>query len=120
VTEANGTVERETALEMIEDNGGPRSMVGADELYDTADFVVGCRDRGCTPHCRSAIDGRTKRHPGYTISQHRRKCIEECFGWIKTIGGLCKTRHCGRAPWSSGLVLIAAVYNLVRLRKLLI
>jgi transposase len=126
VTEANGTAERETALEMIEDNGRPGSTVGADKLYDTADFVAGCRDRGCTPHVaqndsnrRSAIDGRTTRHPGYTISQHKRKRIEECFGWVKTIGGLRKTRHCGRALVEWLFVLTATAYNLVRIRKLL-
>jgi hypothetical protein len=37
---------------------------------------------------RSAIDGRTTRHPGYPTSQRLRKRIEECFGWIKTVGGL--------------------------------
>ena len=50
VTEANGTAERETALEMIEDNAKPGSTVGGDKNYDTADFVAGCRKRGCTPH----------------------------------------------------------------------
>ena len=57
---------------MIEDNARPGSTVGGDKNYDTADFVAGCRERGCTPHVsqndtnrRSAIDGRTTRHPGY-------------------------------------------------------
>jgi hypothetical protein len=77
--------------------------VGADKNYDTADFVAGCRERGCTPHVsqndtnrRSAIDARTTRHPGYHISTIKRKRIEEPFGWIMTVGGLRKTRHRGR------------------------
>jgi len=126
LTEATGTAERTTALDMIEDNAKPGSTVGADKLYDTADFVAGCRERGCTPHLaqndsnrRSAIDRRTTRHPGYAISQHKRKCIEECFGWIKTIGGLRKTRHRGRALVEWFFVLTAAAYNLVRIPKLL-
>jgi hypothetical protein len=41
---------------------------------------------------RSAIDGRTTQHPGYAFSMIKRKRIEEPFGWIKTIGGLGKTR----------------------------
>jgi IS5 family transposase len=49
-TEANGTAERTTALDMIEDNAKPGSTVGGDKNYDTADFVAGCRKRGCTPH----------------------------------------------------------------------
>jgi len=50
LTEANGTAERSTALAMIEDNAGPGSTVGGDKNYDSADFVAGCRERGCTPH----------------------------------------------------------------------
>jgi len=126
VTEANGTAERETALDMIEDNAKPGSTVGGDKNYDTANFVAGCRERGCTPHVsqndtnrRSAIDGRTTRHPGYRISTIKRKQIEEPFGWIKTVGGLRKTRHCGRALVEWFFVLTAAAYNLIRIPKIL-
>jgi signal transduction histidine kinase len=77
---------------MIADNAGPGSTVGGDKNYDTADFVAGCRERGCTPHVsqnnthrRSAIDGRTTRHPGYRISAVKRKRIEEPFGWMKNV-----------------------------------
>src|SRR3954463_4719939 len=62
------------------------------------------RRLGVTPHVsqndkgrRSAIDGRTTRHPGYAVSLRVRKRIEEVFGWIKTVGGLRKTRHRGTA-----------------------
>jgi transposase len=126
LTEATGTAERTTALDMIGDNAKPGSTVGGDKLYDTADFVAGCRKRGCTPHVaqndngrRSAIDGRTTRHPGYVISMIKRKRIEEAFGWIKTIGGLRKTRHRGRGLVEWFFVLTAAAYNLVRIPKIL-
>jgi transposase len=126
VTEANGTAERATALDMIEDNAKPGSTVGADKNYDTCDFVTGCRDRGCTPHVaqnntyrRSAIDGRTTRHRGYCISMTNRKRIEEPFGWMKTIGGLRKTRHRGRDLVDWFFVLTATAYNLVRIPKIL-
>ena len=63
LTEATGTAELTTALDMIDGNARAGSTVGADKLYDTADFVAGCRERGCTPHVaqndtnrRSAID----------------------------------------------------------------
>ncbi len=125
VTEANGTAERTTALDMIKDNARSGSTVGADKNYDTADFVAGCRKRGCTPHVsqndtnrRSAIDARTTRHPGYRISTIKRKRIEEPFGWIKTVGGLRKTRHCGTALVEWFFVLTAAAYNLVRIPKI--
>ena len=78
-----------------------------------------------TPHVarnttrRSAIDRRTTRHPGYQASQRVRKRIEEAFGWIKTVGGLRKTRHRGpeRVGWM--FTLTAAAYNLIRLPKLI-
>jgi transposase len=126
LTEATGTAERITALEMIDDNANPRSTIGADKGYDTADFVAGCRQRGCVPHVaqndtnrRSAIDKRTTRHPGYALSSRKRKQIEEPFGWIKSVGGLRKTRHRGSALVEWFFVLTATAYNLVRIPKLL-
>jgi transposase len=122
---ATGTAECETALDMIANRNGRRT-VGGDKLYDTAAFVATCRALGCTPHVaqntknrRSAIDARTTRHPGYAISQQKRKRIEEPFGWIKTIGGLRKTRHRGRALVDWFFTLTAAAYNLIRIPKLL-
>ena len=126
LTEANGTAERATALDMIEDNAGPGSTVGADKNYDTTDFVAGCRERGCTPHVsqndtnrRSAIDARTTRHPGYRLSTIKRKRIEEPFGWMKTVGGLRKTRHRGRLLVEWFFVFTATAYNLIRIPKIL-
>jgi transposase len=126
LTEANGTAERATALDMIDDNAKLGSTVGGDKNYDTADFVAGCRERGCTPHVsqndtnrRSAIDGRTTRHAGYRISTIKRKRIEEPFGWMKTVGGLRKTRHRGRGLVEWFFVLTATAYNLVRIPKIL-
>jgi transposase len=126
LTEATGTAERETALEMIKDNAGPGSTIGADKHYDTADFVAGCREQGCVPHVaqndtrrRSAIDARTTRHCGYEVSQTKRKRIEEPFGWMKTVGVMRKTRHRGRKLVEWFFVLTAAAYNLTRIRKIL-
>ncbi len=126
LSEANGTAERPTALAMIEDNVGPGSTLGADKNYDTADFVAGCRERGCLPHVaqndtnrRSAIDGRTTRHSGYAVSMIKRKQIEELFGWMKTVAGLRKTRHRGRRLVGWLFVLTAAAYSVIRIPKLL-
>ena len=126
LTEANGTAERATALEMIDNNAAPGSTVAGDKNYDTAKFVAGCRDRGCIPHVsqnntnrRSAIDARTTRHPSYRISTIKRKQIEEAFGWMKTVGGLRKTRHCGRSLVEWFFVLTATAYNLIRIPKIL-
>jgi hypothetical protein len=68
---------------------------------------------------RSAIDGRTTRHPGYAISLRIRKRIEEAFGWAKTVAGLRKARHRGLPKVGWQFTLAMAAYNLVRLPKLL-
>ena len=100
--------------------------LGADRGYDAADFVEELRTLNVRPHVaqntsrrRSAIDGRTTRHPGYGASQRLRKRIEEAFGWIKTVAGLrqAKLRGIARVGWS--FTFAAAAYNLVRLPKLL-
>jgi DDE family transposase len=49
----------------------------------------------------------------------KRKRIEEPFGWMKTVGGLRKTRHCGRDLVEWFFVLTAAAYNLIRIPKIL-
>lgn len=41
---------------------------------------------------KTAIDGRTTRHPGYAISLRCRKRIEEAFGWIRAQAGLRKVK----------------------------
>ena len=53
------------------------------------------------------------------VSQRIRKRIEEAFGWIKTTGGLRKTRHRGTARVGWMFTLTAAACNLIRLPKLL-
>ena len=109
-----------------------RVTLGADKAYDVAGFVDALRDLAVTPHIaidghvrktgkprKTRIDRRTTRHPGYAASQRLRKRIEERFGWIKTTGGLAKTRHRGleRVGWM--FTFTAAAYNLVRLPKLI-
>ena len=126
-TLATGTAEREAATAMLENlPAGGRVTLGADKAYDTRDFVAATRHLGVTPHVaqntsgrRSAIDGRTTRHGGYEVSQCVRKRIEEVFGWMKTVGGLRKTRHRGTARVGWMFTFAAAAYNLVRVRRLL-
>jgi transposase len=126
VTPATGTAEREAALALIEAQTSTRRItLGGDKNYDTHPFVQDLRARQVTPHVtqhttgrRSAIDGRTTRHPGYTISQQKRKRVEEVFGWLKTVGLLRKVKLRGvqRVGWL--FTFAAAVYNLVRIRNL--
>jgi len=128
VFQANGTAERDAALIMLEQIPSTRRVtVGADKGYDTKDFISECRYLNVTPHVAqnvkrnggSAIDGRTTRHEGYAISQRKRKRIEECFGWLKTIALMRKVRHRGIEKVGWVFTFAAAAYNLVRMRNLL-
>ena len=129
VTPADGHGERDAAVLMIEARPGRhRVTVAADKAYDTRDFVATLRSMRATPHVaqfapsphrRSAIDGRTTHHPGYTVSQQKRKLVEQGFGWMKTIGGLRKLRHRGGPLVTWIFTFTAAAYNIVRLRRLL-
>jgi len=126
LTQATGTAEREAALAMAEEIPGPhRVTLGGDRNYDTQAFVSDLREVQVTPHVAqhttgrtSAIDGWTTRHPGYAISQRKRKQVEEIFGWLKTVGLLRTTRHRGMARVGWMFTFAAAVYNLVRMRTL--
>lgn len=121
---ANGSAERDAAIDQIQDLR-PGSTVGADRGYDVRSFVALARDAGVTPHVAqvdhraSAIDGRTTRHPGYQVSMIKRRLIEACFGWMKTIGGFRRTRFRGAKKTNLGACLTAAAYNLIRISRLL-
>jgi Transposase DDE domain len=127
VTQATGTAERDAAEVMLgRQSGRHRATLGADKAYDAAALVADLRALNVTPHVaqntsgrRSALDGRTTRHPGYVASQRVRKRIEEAFGWIKMVGGLRKARHRGTARVGWMFTLTATACNLVRLPKLL-
>jgi hypothetical protein len=126
LTHAKGDAEREAAREMAEAiPGNGRVTLGGDKAYDTANFVEGMRALNVTPHVaqnitgrRSAIDGRTTRHPGYAISLKARKLVEEVFGWMKTVATMRKTRFKGRDRVGWSFVFGLAAYNLVRMRNL--
>ena len=55
----------------------------------------------------------------YAVSQRKRKRIEECFGWLKTIALMRKVRHRSLAKVGWVFTFAAAAYNLVRMRNLL-
>jgi transposase len=128
VTAADGYGEREAAVAMVSGLGGRRCTVAADKGYDSRDFVAQLRAMQATPHVAqfgatghrgSAIDRRTTRHPGYAVSQQKRKLVEQGFGWMKTVGGLRKLRHRGGPLVTWIFTFAAAAYNIVRLRRLL-
>jgi UDP-N-acetylglucosamine enolpyruvyl transferase len=97
-----------------------RITVGEGKAYDTARHMANLRAAGVTPHVtqnnaetttgkrrRSAIDGRTTRHPGYAMSQSRRAMIECMFGWGKQHGTIRKTKLRGTARVAGTFLLKA-------------
>lgn len=99
--------------------------IGADKGYHQRAFVAGCRARRLSPHvaCKEGVrvpglDGRTTARTGCQTSQRLRKRVEEIFGWIKTVGGLRRTRYRGRARTQAWAYFVAGTYNLLRMARL--
>jgi transposase len=102
----------------------PKTL-GADKGYHVKDFVRHLREHGIKPHIARidgrktpGLDGRTSCTEGYKVSQRKRKRVEEIFGWLKTVGGMRKTRFIGEARTQTAAYLSAAAYNLLRIAKL--
>lgn len=128
VRQADGYAERAGALAMLARQGRKRvkpKTLGADKGYHTSDFVTRVRARGIAPHVAQiegrktpGLDGRTTRHAGYALSQQKRKRIEEVFGWLKTVGGLRRSRFKGIARTQLLAHFAASAYNLLRISRL--
>ncbi len=121
---ATGTAEREVAAELLGQlPGHHRKTVGADKNYDTRDFVSNCREMNITPHVArndnrcggSAIDGRTSETEGYSISQRKRKQVEEPFGWGKTIGLIRQIKQHGLFNANALFKMTMLGWNLTRM-----
>ena len=130
-TLATGTAEREAAAAFSQRLPFGATL-GADKGYDAEAFVEGLKARGIEPHV--AINGTVSKHgkarktavPSevaaslrYAISQRLRKRIEECFGWMKTVGGLTQVKVRGLDKVRAVFVFAMAAYNIVRLPKLM-
>ena len=105
--------------------GTAPATVGADKAYHQKSFMTGCREREVSPHvtCKegvevSGLDGRTTAKSGYQASQRIRKQVEEIFGWIKTVGGLRRSRYRGQERTQAWGYFVASTYNLLRLARL--
>ncbi len=126
-TEADGTAEADAALLMLKGlaKSSRRITVGADKGYDVAGLVRVLRELNVTAHVmqnnrhrRSAIDRRTTRHPGYSISLGKRWLVEKAFGWLKQTGPLRKVKLRGLAKVDWMFVFSCAAFNLLRIPKL--
>jgi transposase len=128
VTPSVGVTESQLALEQLkhlEAAGFRPTSVGADKGYDNGPFVAGCRGEGIKPHVApiggrkvAGLDGRTTRSKGYKLSQTLRKRTEQIFGWMKTVGGLRRSRYRGAERTDAACKWVVAALNLLRLAKL--
>jgi transposase len=122
--------EPEMALQQVDRHqrlhqGVNPKTVGADKNYHQRAFVAGCRERNMAPHvsCKDGVkvpglDKRTTERPGCQTSLRIRKRVEEIFGWIKTVGGLRRTRWRGLERTQAAAYFVAGTYNLLRMARL--
>ena len=100
------------------------TTLGGDKAYHQKKFVAGGREREVSPHaaCQDRVrvpglDGRTTGRTGCRTSQRVRKRVEEIFGWMKTVGGLRRSRYRGVERTQAGAYFVAGTYNLLRIAK---
>lgn len=125
---ADGHAERDGAKELIKrarKRGFRIKTLGGDKNYGTNNFVDFLRGEKIKPHvsCREGwkirgLDGRTARHRGYKISVMKRKLIEQKFGWVKTVGGVLKSRFFGMTKTETWGLMSFSAYNILRIVKL--
>ena len=120
------SIESVAAIRRLRQRGFYPKTVGADKGYHNRTFVQGLRKLNVIPHAVpmsnrhiDGLDERTFRHKSFLKSQRKRKLIEQCFGWFKTVAGYRKTRYRGVATNQLISQFLASAYNLVRMTKLM-
>lgn len=122
-TTAIGHAERDAAEKIAARTLTPGATLGADKGYEAKGHIEALQELGIVPHVAaknksSAVPEETQQSEGYAISLRKRKRIEECFGWAKTVGGFRKTRFIGTAKVQAQALLVFAAYNLTRIMQL--
>jgi transposase len=142
VSESGTRAEREAALAMLKEmwearrNAGEgqeqnkKAMtLGADKGYQEEGFLRGLRQLRVIPHVAEYekeslqwpnwLTAEEREHPGFAVSQKKRKLVEKVFGWLKSVAALRQTKFRGRRKVDWIFRFAAAAYNLVRMRKLI-
>jgi transposase len=129
-TQSSTAAEREAALAMLDSlTGAGQRTLGADKGYQHEQFVKALRERRIVPHVAeyepnpkwpNFLCDEERNHPGFAISQNKRKLVEKVFGWAKLDRTMrqVKLRGLKRVDWSFRMVVIAQ--NLLRMQKLLL
>jgi transposase len=129
VTQAGTRAEREAALAMLEQvaDGRRRITLGADKGYQEEEFVRKLREKKIAPHIAEYepskhnpnwLHPEERDDPGYAESLRKRKLVEKIFGWVKSTGGMKKTKLRGVRKVDWMFRLATAVYNLWRMARM--
>jgi transposase len=130
VTTADGHAEREAAKVMIADakqcaHKDAEITLGADKGYDAQEFIEALTEMKVLPHVaqntsnrKSAVPDAIAASEGYAISTNKRKLIEQCFGYAKTVGGIRQVMVRGIDRVDQLFVLTMTAFNLTRMRTL--
>jgi len=130
VTIADGHAERDAAKAMISDASQAAAdhaqlTLGADKGYDAKEFVQALQEMNVQPHIAqnksnrsSAVPEQIAQTQGYSLSQQKRKLIEQGFGWAKLIGPIRQVMVRGLEKVDQLFVLTMTAYNLTRMRTL--
>lgn len=140
-----GNSEPNTAVSLLDRARGQFGLspqtLGADKGYDQGPFLRELEARAIEPHVAmrdGPIDPKSEYYKrrnhdniearrrmkrrlnsvAYQVSQRVRKKLEESFGWIKTIGGLRRSRHVGETKTNQQAHVAAGAYNYIRMRNL--
>lgn len=136
-TQSSQRAERDAALALLDSMGrDPRRVggetlaitLGADKGYQFEDFVTGLRERAVVPHVAEYktndkfpnwLREEERNHPGFAVSQKKRKLVEKIFGWGKGNSLLRQVKLRGEEKVDGFVRLLASAVNLVRLMKLI-
>ena len=97
-------------------------------MYQEEKFIAGLRQRQVIPHVAEYrandqwpnwLTEEERQHPGFAISQKKRKLVEMIFGWAKADSILRQVKLRGEKKIDWFFRLLVAAANLVRMVKLI-
>jgi transposase len=129
-TQSSTTAEREAALAMLDTmrTTGVDTTLGADKGYQHETFVEALRRRRIAPHVAeyepnpkwpNFLTEAERNHPGFAISQSKRKLVEKVFGWAKLDRAIRQVKVKGLRRVDFVFRMVVTAQNLLRMRKLM-
>lgn len=132
-TQSSTTAEREAALAMLDTlrkqgRRGCAITLGADKGYQHKQFLSRLRRRKVVPHVAehapspawpNFLTDAERNHPGFKVSQSKRKLVEKVFGWAKLDRSLRQVKLRGLKRVDFLFRMVVTAQNLLRMRKLL-